>query len=90
VSVDVEGQSDLPGLRACGEIAGGAHGTNRLMGNALLEVVAAGRRVGLAAAAAARQTAAGAITLHHLQAWSGTAPPAPVLLPDYAGHWPWL
>jgi L-aspartate oxidase len=84
VRVDVEGQTDLPGLRACGEIAGGAHGTNRLMGNALLEVVAAGRRAGRAAATAVLHTEPGAITLDHLQEWQGAGPPAPVLLPDYA------
>lgn len=86
--VDVEGQTDRVGLRACGEIAGGAHGTNRLMGNALLEVIAAGRRAGRAAAAAARETEQGDTTLNHLQEWRGTGPAAPVLLPDYVGHRP--
>jgi len=84
VRVDVAGQTDLPGLRACGEITGGAHGTNRLMGNALLEVVATGRRVGQAAATAARESDQGETTLHHLAEWNGSGPPAPVLLPDYA------
>ena len=43
----------LPGLFACGEIAGGTHGRNRMMGNSLLECCVFGRRAGRAAAARA-------------------------------------
>ncbi|RMF85440.1 MAG: FAD-binding protein, partial [Nitrospirae bacterium] len=82
VRVDPDGATDLPGLFACGEVAGGAHGTNRLMGNALLEVVALGRRAGAAAARAAKTAPPGPPALDHLAAWPGTGPPAPVLLPD--------
>ena len=39
---------------ACGEIAGGTHGRNRMMGNSLLECTVFGRRAGKAAAARAR------------------------------------
>lgn len=39
-------QTDAPGLWASGEATGGVHGTNRLMGNSLLDVVAFGRRAG--------------------------------------------
>jgi succinate dehydrogenase/fumarate reductase flavoprotein subunit len=35
---------------ACGEIAGGTHGRNRMMGNSLLECTVFGRRAGAAAA----------------------------------------
>ena len=38
------------GSIACGEIAGGTHGRNRMMGNSLLECVVFGRRAGRAAA----------------------------------------
>jgi len=48
--VDVHGETTLPGLFACGEIAGGAHGRNRMMGNSLLECCVFGRRAGRAAA----------------------------------------
>ena len=82
IRVDADGATPIPGLRACGEVAGGAHGTNRLMGNALLEVVATGRRTGGAAAAAAREHAPGATTLDHLAHWPGTGSPSPRLLPD--------
>ncbi len=78
----VDGATPIPGLRACGEVAGGAHGTNRLMGNALLEVVATGRATGAAAARAAREGDLGPTTLDHLAAWPGDGPPSPRLLPD--------
>ncbi len=52
--IDAHGQTTLAGIFACGEIAGGVHGTNRLMGNSLLDTVVYGRRAGLAAAERAR------------------------------------
>jgi aspartate oxidase len=52
--IDADGKTTLDGVYACGEIAGGTHGRNRMMGNSLLECVVFGRRAGRAAAAAAR------------------------------------
>ena len=52
--VDADGRTTLEGLYACGEIAGGTHGRNRMMGNSLLECCVFGRRAGRAAAEAAR------------------------------------
>jgi L-aspartate oxidase len=43
-------ETTLEGLYACGEIAGGTHGRNRMMGNSLLECCVFGRRAGRAAA----------------------------------------
>ena len=48
--IDEHGETTLPGLFACGEIAGGTHGRNRMMGNSLLECTVFGRRAGKAAA----------------------------------------
>jgi L-aspartate oxidase len=48
--IDEEGQTTREGLYACGEIAGGTHGRNRMMGNSLLECCVFGRRAGRAAA----------------------------------------
>ena len=48
--IDADGETTLEGLFACGEIAGGTHGRNRMMGNSLLECCVFGRRAGLAAA----------------------------------------
>ena len=50
--IDADGQTTLDGLYACGEIAGGTHGRNRMMGNSLLECCVFGRRAGKAAASA--------------------------------------
>jgi aspartate oxidase len=52
--IDTEAKTTLDGVYACGEIAGGTHGRNRMMGNSLLECVVFGRRAGRAAATAAR------------------------------------
>ncbi len=48
--IDRDGKTTLDGVYACGEIAGGTHGRNRMMGNSLLECVVFGRRAGAAAA----------------------------------------
>jgi fumarate reductase (CoM/CoB) subunit A len=41
-----ECRTTLPGLFACGEVAGGVHGANRLGGNALADTQVFGRRAG--------------------------------------------
>jgi len=48
--IDTNAQTTLEGMYACGEIAGGTHGRNRMMGNSLLECCVFGRRAGRAAA----------------------------------------
>ena len=50
LTIDVDSQTTVEGLYACGEIAGGTHGRNRMMGNSLLECCVFGRRAGKAAA----------------------------------------
>jgi L-aspartate oxidase len=52
--IDEHAETTLEGVFACGEIAGGTHGRNRMMGNSLLECTVFGRRAGRAAAEAAR------------------------------------
>jgi L-aspartate oxidase len=52
--IDEHGETTVEGLFACGEIAGGTHGKNRMMGNSLLECCVFGRRAGKAAAEKAR------------------------------------
>jgi L-aspartate oxidase len=51
--IDTDAATTLEGVYACGEIAGGTHGRNRMMGNSLLECVVFGKRAGKAAAAKA-------------------------------------
>ncbi|AEG44438.1 fumarate reductase/succinate dehydrogenase flavoprotein subunit [Isoptericola variabilis] len=51
IDVDPDtGQSSVPGLFAAGECAGGMHGSNRLGGNSLSDLLVFGRRAGLGAA----------------------------------------
>jgi L-aspartate oxidase len=48
--IDEHAETTVEGLYACGEIAGGTHGRNRMMGNSLLECTVFGQRAGKAAA----------------------------------------
>jgi succinate dehydrogenase / fumarate reductase flavoprotein subunit/L-aspartate oxidase len=52
--ISTDSETTVEGLYACGEIAGGTHGRNRMMGNSLLECTVFGRRAGRAAAAKAK------------------------------------
>jgi aspartate oxidase len=52
--IDEHAETTVEGLYACGEIAGGTHGRNRMMGNSLLECCVFGRRAGRAAAEKAK------------------------------------
>jgi succinate dehydrogenase/fumarate reductase flavoprotein subunit len=52
--IDANAETTLEGLYACGEIAGGTHGRNRMMGNSLLECCVFGRRAGKSAAERAK------------------------------------
>ena len=52
VEVDADSQATrVPGLFACGEAAGGMHGSNRLGGNSLSDLLVFGKRAGAGAAA---------------------------------------
>jgi fumarate reductase (CoM/CoB) subunit A len=48
--ITIHAETTLPGLYACGEVAGGVHGANRLGGNALADTQVFGKRAGEAAA----------------------------------------
>ncbi len=51
VEVDPDtGESSVPGLFAAGEVSGGMHGSNRLGGNSLSDLLVFGRRSGMGAA----------------------------------------
>jgi len=51
VDADTAAATNVPGLFACGEVAGGMHGSNRLGGNSLSDLLVFGRRAGDGAAA---------------------------------------
>ncbi|MFG2601575.1 fumarate reductase/succinate dehydrogenase flavoprotein subunit [Streptomyces sp. NPDC048462] len=58
VDSDTAAALDVPGLYAAGEVAGGMHGSNRLGGNSLSDLLVFGRRAGLHAAGYAESTEA--------------------------------
>jgi len=61
-------QSSLPGLFAAGEAAAGLHGSNRLGGNSLSDLLVFGRRAGLAAAQYAKSARAPSLTTADVEA----------------------
>jgi succinate dehydrogenase / fumarate reductase flavoprotein subunit len=91
VSLKPDGATSIPNLYGAGEISGGVHGRNRLMGNSLLEVTVYGRRAGRAAGQRVKDVSLGELTLDHVDAWEReieaagieTAIESPSLLPDY-------
>jgi aspartate oxidase len=65
IRVDSECRTDIVGLWACGEVTGGLHGKNRLMGNSLLDITVFGRRS--AESVLQHIPERGAVTLTNLQ-----------------------
>lgn len=61
VLIDRECRTSVPGFFACGEVAGGVHGANRLSGNACSQFLVQGRRAGRAAGAHALRSQAVAL-----------------------------
>ncbi|MFO7593170.1 MAG: FAD-binding protein, partial [Pseudomonadota bacterium] len=66
VVIDADGQSTVPGLYCVGEASGGIHGKNRIMGNALLEIISFGRRAGSHAAGRRHSKGHKQVGLEHL------------------------
>lgn len=86
------GETVVPGLFVAGEVGGGVHGENRLMGNSLLDVTVFGRIAGTSAAQYALNSAKDAkLTLDHVRKYHQELVAAgisqdqisPMLLPDY-------
>ena len=87
-----DGATNVPGLFLGGEVGGGTHGENRLMGNSLLDIIVYGRIAGETAAKFVKDGAKeGKLTLEHVEKYNkevddaGAADErvAPMLLPDY-------
>lgn len=91
VVIDPQGRTPVPGLLCAGEVTGGLHGRNRMMGNALLELVVFGRHAGAAAAMDARGERPRNVGLNHLADWRRSllrqslplARKAPMVFPPY-------
>ena len=92
IGIDAQTETTIPGLFGAGEIVGGIHGENRLMGNSLQDVITFGRRSGINAAEYVKKgIEVKKLTLEHVIRFekeleeAGVEDPviAPVLLPDY-------
>ncbi|MEN1759881.1 FAD-binding protein [Anoxynatronum sibiricum] len=68
VLINDQAESTVENLFVAGEVSGGVHGRNRLMGNSLLDILVFGRRAGRNAAARALQTSRRSVdlTLSHV------------------------
>jgi succinate dehydrogenase / fumarate reductase flavoprotein subunit len=94
VEINEKTETKIPGLFAAGEVSGGVHGKNRLMGNSLLDFNVFGRRAGIYAAKYVKKAKIGKLTLSHLDKYSKildktnikTKKTAPIILPEYRGE----
>lgn len=92
VEINVNCETEVKNLFAAGEVVGGIHGKNRLMGNSLLDIIVFGRSAGKNAAKAAVATEFSTPTLSHVEAFERelenagieTELVSPKLLPKYA------
>ncbi len=83
--------TNVENLFVAGEAVGGIHGRNRLMGNSLLDIIVFGRSAGKNAAAKAKATVVGELTLSHVAKFEKEISDAgivtdtisPKLLPNY-------
>jgi len=94
VETDPWGHSTLEGLWVAGEVSGGVHGKNRLMGNSTLDTMVFGRRSGISTAEYIKSGAKyGKLTLKHVDRYVKMLKEAaikpirrsPMLLPEYRG-----
>ena len=94
VETDPEGKTNMEGLYVAGEISGGVHGKNRLMGNSTLDCMVFGRRAGIFAADYVKKAKRnGKLSLEHMKKYVNMLEKAgikrerkaPILLPDYRG-----
>jgi succinate dehydrogenase/fumarate reductase flavoprotein subunit len=92
LKIDAYCQTSIPGFFAAGEVSGGIHGENRLMGNSLLDVCVFGKRAGAQAAKFVKTATDGTLTLEHVRKYQEeldregvhTDRVSPMLLPDYS------
>lgn len=92
--INDKAETNISGLFAAGEVTGGAHGKNRLMGNSILEYSVFGRRAGMFAAKYTKKVKLDKLTLNHVTRYEKmlketgveTDRKAPILLPEYRGE----
>ena len=89
--IDEMGQTKIPNLYVAGECAGGIHGTNRLMGNSLLDIIVFGRRSGKHAGENSKNIELKDLTLNHVEKFNkeleenniNSEVISPMILPTY-------
>jgi succinate dehydrogenase/fumarate reductase flavoprotein subunit len=94
VEINEKTETRVPGLFAAGEVSGGVHGKNRLMGNSLLDFNVFGRRSGIYAAKYIKKAKTGKINLNHIETYNKMLEQAhikpektaPIILPEYRGE----
>ncbi len=85
VAIGTGGQTEVPGLFACGEVTGGVDGANRVGGNALTSCVLFGMKAGRSAALYAKGA-----DMPDLPVLPGCAPSAALELPPVRSAKEWL
>ena len=92
IFMNAQTETSLKGFYSAGEVSGGIHGDNRLMGNSLLDILTFGRRAGTVAAHYVKSgVEIKKLNVNHLRAFedelkkAGIEDPlvGPMLLPDY-------
>lgn len=93
IEINADTETTLAGLFAAGEVSGGVHGRNRLMGNSILDYNVFGRRAGKAASERAKALAGreAKLSLDHVRAFRAELEDegipetshAPILIPEY-------
>lgn len=91
LEINKDGVTTVNNLYAAGEVVGGIHGRNRLMGNSLLDIIVFGRNAGKNAAKQCKCVTVGKLNLNHVDEFSKEMEQAgikshcisPKLLPSY-------
>ena len=91
IDIGANGMTCIENLYVAGEAVGGIHGTNRLMGNSLLDIIVFGRNAGQQAGEKCKSVELKELTLSHVQDFEKELEEAgivsdvcsPKLLPDY-------
>ena len=92
LDIGANGMTCIENLYVAGEAVGGIHGTNRLMGNSLLDIIVFGRNAGQQAGEKCKTVEVKELTLDHVKEFEAELEaagivsdmPSPRLLPDYA------
>ncbi len=84
-------ETNIENLYVAGEVSGGVHGRNRLMGNSLLDILVFGRRAGKNASEKAKKIKFGKLELSHVKKFNQSLKKlkissdkiSPMILPNY-------